>query len=185
LSQIYPTLKTLETEGLVDMDVQVQADRPNRKVYTITDDGRRELVDWLGKPADPDQIREPFLIKLFFGSSVSKPELIAVLRRRADELRAAATRYERGCGMARQFAGAIGLGREALFWELAIESGVRHNESALDWIESAIKRLEREDDAVFQSKYAGEPKVDVRTRVDVLEKLKKSMPEAFANDQAG
>ena len=32
LSQIYPTLKTLETEGLVDMDVQVQADRPNRKV---------------------------------------------------------------------------------------------------------------------------------------------------------
>jgi DNA-binding PadR family transcriptional regulator len=185
LSQIYPTLKTLESEGMVDMDVQVQADRPNRKVYAITDDGRRELVEWLAKPADADQIREPFLIKLFFGSSLSKSEIIAVLRHRAEELRAAGAQYERGCGMARQFAGAIGLEREALFWELAIESGVRHNESALDWIESAIKRLEREDDAVFQSKYTGEPKVDIRTRVDVLEKLKKSQPEVFANDRAG
>ncbi len=72
LSQIYPALKAMESEGLVEMKVEVQDDRPNRKVYSITESGRRELVDWLAKPADRDQVREPILIKVFFGSSLSK-----------------------------------------------------------------------------------------------------------------
>src|SRR6266508_4499259 len=45
LSQIYPALKAMESEGLVEMKVEVQNDRPNRKVYSITESGRRELVD--------------------------------------------------------------------------------------------------------------------------------------------
>src|SRR5438552_16270601 len=72
LSQIYPSLKALEGEGLVEMNVEVQADRPNRKVYSITDDGRRELLEWLATPAESDQVREPLLVKLFFGSSLPK-----------------------------------------------------------------------------------------------------------------
>src|SRR5437588_126747 len=51
LSQIYPSLKQLESEGLVEMQVDVQEDRPNRKVYSITEDGRNELVEWLARPA--------------------------------------------------------------------------------------------------------------------------------------
>ena len=56
LSQIYPALKAMESEGLVEMKVEVQDDRPNRKVYSITDSGRRELLEWLAKPADREQL---------------------------------------------------------------------------------------------------------------------------------
>src|SRR5213593_372843 len=87
LSQIYPSLKQLESEGLVEMKVDVQEDRPNRKVYTITADGREELVEWLGRPAEADQLREPLLVKVFFGSAGGKEEILAVLRHRVDQLK--------------------------------------------------------------------------------------------------
>ena len=180
LSQIYPTLKALEGEGLVDMNVDVQADRPNRKVYSITDDGRRELMEWLATPAEADQIREPLLIKLFFGSSLSRRELLAVLRQRADELRQAAAQYERGCEAVKNLAGVIGLEREALFWELTLDSGVNHNRAAVDWIESAIRRIDAADDATFDSHPSDFATMDTKVRVEVLDKLKNAMPAAPA-----
>jgi len=180
LSQIYPTLKALEGEGLVDMNVDVQADRPNRKVYSITDDGRRELMEWLATPAEADQIREPLLIKLFFGSSLSRRELLAVLRQRADELRQAAAQYERGCEAVKNLAEVIGLEREALFWELTLDSGVHHNRAAVDWIEGAIRRIDVADDATFESHPSDFATMDTKVRVEILDKLKNAMPAAPA-----
>ncbi|MBK9210049.1 MAG: PadR family transcriptional regulator [Anaerolineales bacterium] len=48
LSQIYITLKALEKEGLVTSDVQEQTSRPDRRVYTLTEQGTQELDNWLG-----------------------------------------------------------------------------------------------------------------------------------------
>src|SRR5260370_24297221 len=94
LSQIYPTLKSLEAEGLVEMEVDVQQDRPNRKVYSITDDGRQDLRDWLKQPSEPKQVREPLLIKGFFGATLRRDELIAVLRDRIEGLKGGITYLE-------------------------------------------------------------------------------------------
>ncbi|TAK73072.1 MAG: PadR family transcriptional regulator, partial [Dehalococcoidia bacterium] len=68
LSQIYPTLKSLEESGFVDMRVEVQQNRPNRKIYAITDDGRAEFERWFRAPQPPADLRDPFLIKVFFGT---------------------------------------------------------------------------------------------------------------------
>jgi DNA-binding PadR family transcriptional regulator len=179
LSQIYPTLKGLENEGLVEMNVEVQADRPNRKVYSITDDGRRELLEWLGTPAEADQIREPLMIKLFFGSSLPKREILAILRQRADELRLAETHYERGCEHVKNLAAVIGLEREALFWELTLDSGVHHNRAALQWIEEAISRIQKADDSLFEAHPAEFATMDTKARVEILDKLKNAMPQAM------
>lgn len=40
---LYPALHALENGGLVDARWEVQEGRPDRKVYRITDEGRREL----------------------------------------------------------------------------------------------------------------------------------------------
>src|SRR6266545_4413640 len=87
LSQIYPALKSMESDGLVEMRVEVQDDRPNRKEYSITEKGRRELLDWLAKPADPEQVREPILIKVFFGAALRKDEVLEVLGTEAEAKR--------------------------------------------------------------------------------------------------
>src|SRR5437763_12566912 len=61
-SQIYSAPKQLETEDLVEMHIEVQTDRPHRKVYSITEDGRNELMDWLATPPEPERVREPLRI---------------------------------------------------------------------------------------------------------------------------
>jgi DNA-binding PadR family transcriptional regulator len=178
LSQIYPTLKALETEGLVEMKVEVQADRPNRKVYSITDDGRRELVDWLGTPADPDQIREPLLVKLFFAASSGKAQVMAVLRRRADDLRQRLDGYRHGLMLVDRYSGAARLEQEAPFWRLTIEYGIAHTEANLGFIEQAIGRLEAMDETAFVVSPAEHAGMQTRERVEILDMLKKAVMAA-------
>src|SRR5713101_9245132 len=78
LSQIYPALKAMEADGLVEMQVCMQSDRPNRKEYSITEEGRRQLLEWLAEPAESVQFRSPVLIKVFFGTSLRKQDLIQI-----------------------------------------------------------------------------------------------------------
>ncbi len=62
---LYPTLHRLLDEGAVLMEEHSQTHRPARKVYCITERGRRELQEWLQQPAAADQVRREFLLKLF------------------------------------------------------------------------------------------------------------------------
>lgn len=41
---LYPTLRTLEQDGLLTADWEVQSSGPARKVYHITEEGRKELA---------------------------------------------------------------------------------------------------------------------------------------------
>ncbi len=175
LSQIYPTLKALESEGLVEMKVEIQADRPNRKVYSITDDGRRELIDWLGTPAGPDQIREPLLVKLFFAAAGGKEPVLGVLQQRAEDLRHRLEGYRNGLELADSYSVAANLDREALFWRLTIEYEISHTLANLEWVERTIGLLQQMDESVFASspdQYAG---IDTRRRVEILDSLKKKV----------
>ena len=59
---IYPALNKLETEGLVTQREERQAGKPPRKVYSITDLGREELLDQLGQPPREDVFKSEFLL---------------------------------------------------------------------------------------------------------------------------
>lgn len=174
LSQIYPSLKLLESEGLVEMKVDVQNDRPNRKVYTITHDGREELIDWLGRPAGADQLREPLLIKVFFGAAGGKDEIIRVLRHRIDELTRANEYYEKSHYAIKAFARTTGMEKDALFWDLTTECGLRHNRASIEWAQEVIRRVEQMDGDVFQQPTHGV--MNARSAVEMLERMKNITP---------
>ena len=46
-SQIYRELGKLEEEGLVASELVLQTQRPNKKLYAITDEGKRRFRAWL------------------------------------------------------------------------------------------------------------------------------------------
>ena len=50
-SQIYKELNTCTKHNWVDSEIVYQSDKPNKKVFHITDEGRLELNRWL---ADAD-----------------------------------------------------------------------------------------------------------------------------------
>jgi len=61
---LYPTLRELETEGLVKHVEEVHDGRL-RKVYSVTEAGRAELHRWLTDPNHPPgSYRDPVLLKL-------------------------------------------------------------------------------------------------------------------------
>jgi PadR family transcriptional regulator AphA len=66
--QIYPTLKKLVEADLVVYQVEKNGNRPESKVYTITEKGLDELKTWLCTPISASKNnKDELLLKLFFG----------------------------------------------------------------------------------------------------------------------
>ena len=51
-SQIYPALAALESKGELFGEWVEQRGRPNKKVYSLSEQGRQRLLDWLLEPRD-------------------------------------------------------------------------------------------------------------------------------------
>jgi DNA-binding PadR family transcriptional regulator len=64
-SQIYPELKRMEAERLVIADKVVHPWRPTKKVYAITDEGKRELVRWLREMPEIQAVKDEMMLKCF------------------------------------------------------------------------------------------------------------------------
>lgn len=64
---IYPTLSQLEKEGKVTKE-NTSSNGREKISYSITDDGKAALKEWLKKPAEKDELRYETLLKLFFGN---------------------------------------------------------------------------------------------------------------------
>jgi DNA-binding PadR family transcriptional regulator len=107
LSQLYAQLKQLQEAGLVDVQTEPQANRPPRKVYHVTDEGREVFLHWLRQPTPYLRlIRVEFLLRLYLFDRLSLPgveQLVAaqraVCREQADRFEQAAA--EAGGGFPR------------------------------------------------------------------------------------
>jgi PadR family transcriptional regulator AphA len=67
MSQMYAFLKKLESLGYIEAELEPQGARPPRKIFHLTDLGRKKFFEWLTTPVErPREIRLQFLIKLYF-----------------------------------------------------------------------------------------------------------------------
>jgi PadR family transcriptional regulator AphA len=85
---LYPTLHRLLAEGAIRLQEHPQTRRPVRKVYEITEQGQQELEAWLRRPAETDQVRREFLLKLFLARDLPPDDLRALIRQRQSETQA-------------------------------------------------------------------------------------------------
>lgn len=132
--QVASTLARLKDANLVDFEVEETDDAPDRKVYAITEEGRKELEDWYLSPEVRDyRLGDAFYIKLVLslvGGPVP-PEQVLMNQRRE---------------LYRQLHEVTQLAREAdprtqLPWLLLLESAIMHLEADLRWIEMCEARL--------------------------------------------
>ncbi len=66
---VYVTLGRLEKAGLVTSERVGQADRPDRKVYELTSDGRARVEEWLADTSWPKPAPAEFHLKLVAAAS--------------------------------------------------------------------------------------------------------------------
>jgi DNA-binding PadR family transcriptional regulator len=76
--QIYPELKRLAEQGLIEPEDDPQGGR-RRTTYRINEAGREALAEWIRGPELLHEMRDEGLLKLFFAGLLEKDDAIAVL----------------------------------------------------------------------------------------------------------
>jgi DNA-binding PadR family transcriptional regulator len=130
--QIYPELRRLEAAGLVDGE-----DAPNgargRRVYRLTDAGRKALEEWLLGQETTIEYRDESLLRLFFGDALPREQALELLegRRRG---------HEQYLEVLRAIAALPG-GKDPDFVDLVLQWGIDFNEWGARWCEEQLSRL--------------------------------------------
>lgn len=64
-SQIYRELSKLKDKGFISAEEIPQRGKPNRIVYSVTNEGRDHLLAWSRQPCAPDPVKDDFLARLY------------------------------------------------------------------------------------------------------------------------
>jgi DNA-binding PadR family transcriptional regulator len=138
--QIYRELTKLETQGWIQAEVIAQSQRPDKKLYDITELGRSHLTAWLDQSCDPPVVREELLVKLFAGHLGTLSVLVAELQRHYHLHQATLETYR---AIEQQFfRNPRALCRRAQFQYLTLRKGIRYETDYLAWCEEAIAWIE-------------------------------------------
>lgn len=140
-SQIYRTLARLLEQGLAEQEIIEQDDRPDRKVYHITETGRQALRNWLAGPPPMDAARSAPLVQVFFAGQLSDAEILVKFEGFAAIMRALLERYEQVPDTADLLKSEIQSQRERFFWMLTLDNGIRNMRANLEWAENIIHLL--------------------------------------------
>ena len=73
-SQIYRELSAMEELGWLTSERIIQEDKPNKKVYSITEEGKAELIRWIETIELPSSsgMKSPLLMKIFFAGELGE-----------------------------------------------------------------------------------------------------------------
>lgn len=140
-SQIYRTLSRLDEQGWVEVEVVNQVERPDRKVYHITETGRDELLNWLAVEPRERASRSAALIQVFFFGQLSDEVILERFERYLQMMKAVLARYEQ---VPENLANGIPVSpseRENFFWMLTLDLGFRTIRANIEWAEDVIDRL--------------------------------------------
>jgi PadR family transcriptional regulator, regulatory protein AphA len=146
-SQIYRTLDQIVEASWAEVELVEQQARPNRKVYHITEAGRTELQRWLTASLAHREEHDPFLVQLFFASSLPDFEVEALLEREVAATRELLAIYNQ---ILQQYGPASS--RPQAFALLTLDYGIQSSQAHLAWIENALAQVRSGETLLSQPK---------------------------------
>ena len=84
--QVYVTLTRLERAGLVSSARVGGADRPDRKVYELTEEGRNRVISWLEDVSWPKPAPAEFHLKLVAAAAAGLADPVGIVDAQRREL---------------------------------------------------------------------------------------------------
>jgi PadR family transcriptional regulator, regulatory protein AphA len=135
--QLYPELKRLEQEGLIEGEDAPSGGRA-RRAYRLTQAGREALEEWLHGHETTVELRDESLLRLFFADALPREHGLGLLeaRRRGHEEYLAVLRAidQRA-------------GDDPPFVNLVLRWGIAFNEWGARWCTEQLERLQEEGEA--------------------------------------
>ena len=140
--QIYPTLDRMERDGWIAGREVIQRGRPNKRVYSITAEGRRVLLEWLGSPYEPFKMKNPPLLKSRFLAHLGADGAISKFAEMRDAM---ATYLEELHGYDREIARRGGAYKDVnqMFVYFTLRRGIAFAKGEVEFCEWAMTEIER------------------------------------------
>lgn len=139
--QIYKELGRLERAGQIVHRSVEQRGRPTKKIYSLSESGRAELLDWLRIPARTQRVKDEMMLKTFCSGLLSDEDALDLIRRHRELHEAKLQRYlelerflESGLNIA---------SRDRLGPYLTLLRGVRYERDYIGWCDEATRLLQR------------------------------------------
>jgi PadR family transcriptional regulator AphA len=128
---IYPALTKLTDDGLLTCQAHSQEGRPDKKVYSLTELGRKTFQEALFQPIQPDKYRSDFLFSLVFANQMPAARISEILNNKLEELKEELKRIEAGGGVSKAPSG-----------DLVKEFGAHVTVSMIEFLEKNRSRIE-------------------------------------------
>ena len=136
--QIYPILKQLVEEGLAASHAEKQEGKPEKYIYTLTEQGKAGLRCWLSESVESAVERNELLLKLFFGTHIplekNKEHVHAFQELQAHLLE----KYE---GIERELSAEVQDDGTLLYRVMTVRYGIHRCRALLTWCDETLGTL--------------------------------------------
>jgi DNA-binding PadR family transcriptional regulator len=135
--QIYRELTKLEEQAYISAMVVQQSNRPDKKIYAVTEAGNDYLREWIARPSTVAAIKDELLVKLFAGDLVEPAVILAELEHHRSQHQELLDTYK---SIEQRFFGdACQLDVNRRYQYLTLRQGIRLETEWLAWCAEAIE----------------------------------------------
>lgn len=139
--QVYRELGKLAKDAWLEFEREAQTDKPDRKVYSITAEGRNSLDKWIASSAENPPYRSPVLVRMLALPVVGSEPLIPAVRAARAEYEEKLSSYQ---ALAEYYNNLEGKKDVDLSLRLALRMAILFTEPMLQWCDETIEALQRE-----------------------------------------
>lgn len=140
-SQIYPELKKLTEEGLIEFDVKISGEVLEKKVYRLTPDGAAAFREWLVKDEELEPTpKDVFRLRMYFSNGMQAAECKKLIKAHlARRLRKLA--YLIKCS--EPYQEAVPNFHSDRFGDyIVLEGAIMRERSSIDWLEECLRLID-------------------------------------------
>lgn len=140
--QIYRELTKLEDLDWISAQVIAQETRPDKKLYTVTELGKQQLIEWMNRQCEPAVIKDDLLVKIFAGHLISEQKLIEEIEHHRQIHVQKLKAYQ---DIEQQyFSHPQNLAPQQKYQYLTLRKGIGYETDWINWCEEAIELLKPE-----------------------------------------
>lgn len=139
--QIYRELTKLEEQGWISAEVIAQENRPDKKLYSVTELGKQQLIEWMTQASEPTPIKDDLLVKIFAGYLAPQKTILEELKRHR-QLHAQKLKTYQDIEQ-QYFQNLQDLSPQAKFRYLTLRKGIGYESDWIAWCDEAIELLKQ------------------------------------------
>lgn len=147
-SQVYRELDAMEMNGWLSSQRIIQSEKPNKRIYTITEKGKKELANWLSLGEthidDAMRVKSAFLMRIFFGGETNLQQSLDLLYKYRESCLQAIQGFGEAHNAISEYGEMVCDERKSIYWEITLLYGESYYEAGLNWANKAIAILEKE-----------------------------------------